>query len=608
MKLENLPIQYDEISEFRPDGLKISSEIIDPMLRISRDGQVFSATLFGVVRLRSGIRECAAISRAHNWILDGDTVRPLPRDVASCVTSIAKGIDLDRLQLADILSLMRSDPEEIKIEFSEAIFTSAKEQSKDLTITGGVPGLRADLFGYQASGVRWMHETLRLTGGLILADEMGLGKTIQIIAILLLAPPECDAPALIMCPTTLIANWLREFEKFAPSLSIMIHRGPRRTGVVQGLRQAQIILTTYDTALNDIMLISRMKWSWMICDEAQALKNPDSSRRKALDLISRARTIPMTGTPVENSLMDLWSLADLAVPGMLGNRSDFEARYSNDADSATSLARITGPIVLKRKVADVAGDLPERTDVNLPLELTENLASQYEDIRKSSLSEYSQSGALVATIRLQVFCAHPLLHFRDRGSKNWEEDVDLLQSSAMGIITPKIELTVELIREAFQNGRKVLVFSCFNKCAEIIKSALNLSADSYWNVINGSTPQEDRQIIVDEFSEFKGNACLLLNPRAAGSGLNITAATVVIHFTQVWNPAIEAQASARAHRRGQTSPVTIYRLYYKDTVEEVMIERAEWKRQLGNDAVPISTRDSRDLSAALDLSPRKTDD
>ncbi|MFN4157882.1 MAG: helicase-related protein, partial [Gemmobacter sp.] len=163
--------------------------------------------------------------------------------------------------------------------------------------------------------------------------------------------------------------------------------------------------------------------------------------------------------------------------------------------------------------------------------------------------------------------------------------------------------TTELLRESFQNGRKVIVFALFNRIGDLIRKAAKDPISVYWGAINGSTPQQDRQAIVDEFSNHDGPACLILNPKAAGSGLNITAATVVIHFTPVWNPALEAQASAHAHRRGQTEPVTVYRLYYKDTVEEIMIDRSAWKSDLANETVPVSTRDAADIKRALEISP-----
>jgi SNF2 family DNA or RNA helicase len=175
-------------------------------------------------------------------------------------------------------------------------------------------------------------------------------------------------------------------------------------------------------------------------------------------------------------------------------------------------------------------------------------------------------------------------------------------------MTPKLERTIALLEEAFLSGRKVLIFAIFNRCGDLIREAGRNLPAALWGAINGSTPQEERQRIVDAFTDYAGPACLVLNPKAAGAGLNITAATIVIHFTQAWNPALEAQASARAHRRGQKEPVTIYRLFYEDTVERVMIDRSEWRRDLGNDAVPISTREQSDLKRALSIRPEPTDD
>ena len=168
------------------------------------------------------------------------------------------------------------------------------------------------------------------------------------------------------------------------------------------------------------------------------------------------------------------------------------------------------------------------------------------------------------------------------------------------VVWPQKNCNFKILREAFANQRKVLIFALFNKCYDLLREAAEDLTDAYWGAINGSTPQEDRQSIVDSFSEHDGSGVLVLNPKAAGAGLNITAATVVIHYTQVWNPALEAQASARAHRRGQDQPVTIYRLYYQNTVEEVMIERSQWKRELGNEAVPVGLRDEADLKRILE--------
>jgi SNF2 family DNA or RNA helicase len=320
--------------------------------------------------------------------------------------------------------------------------------------------------------------------------------------------------------------------------------------------------------------------------------------------IPRRKSIPMTGTPVENTLMDLWSLADFAIPGMLGDRTVFEVEFPDTLEAGQALGRLTDPIVLKRRVRDVAADLPDRIDIDLPLELDDGLARHYDDVREATLEKYPVAGALVATLQLQLVCAHPWLRAPDAAMVDWD-NAKIIAREDLQLLTPKLDRTVELLREAFANGRKVIVFALFNRIGDLIRTACKDFARTYWGAINGSTPQEDRQTIIDEFSAHDGAACLILNPKAAGAGLNITAATVVVHYTPVWNPALEAQASARAHRRGQTEPVTVYRLFYKDTVEEVMIERSAWKSDLANETVPVSSRDAQDIRRALAISPVK---
>jgi len=354
--------------------------------------------------------------------------------------------------------------------------------------------------------------------------------------------------------------------------------------------------------VNDISIFSSFEWSWVICDEAQAIKNPRSNRREAIEKIPRKRAIPMTGTPVENTLVDLWSLTDFAIPKLLGSLSEFEALFPDSLESAQALKRLTDPIILKRSVADVAGDLPERIDIDLPLELDDRLIDHYREVRDATMAKYPVAGALVATLQLQLVCAHPWL----RESKYEVEEAEIVPSKDIPLLTPKMERITDLLRESFLNGRKIIVFCLFNRIGDLLRQACSDLPDAYWNAINGATPQKDRQTIIDEFTANDGPACLVLNPKAAGAGLNITAATVVINYTKVWNPALEAQASARAHRRGQTEPVTVYRMFYVDTVEEVMLDRSTWKSDLANETVPVSTRDAGDIKRALAIMPTKS--
>lgn len=602
--LSGYPETFEALRSNPPEGFMLSERVIDPVIIIDRIGRNAIAWLAGSCVLRGTKTIHRAPSNRHTWVVDGTTIRPLPRDAARLFVEILHGADPDNLPCREVIRLMHDAGAVIGAEAGEGFFKTGKVASEDLAGEIVIPGLTATLFPYQARGIQWMWETINYTGGLILADEMGLGKTIQIIALLLMEPPKIDAPALIVCPTSLIANWIREFERFAPTITVMVHRGPDRAGVYRELQKTNVVITTYDTMVNDISLFSSFKWFWVICDEAQAIKNPDSNRRRAIITIPRNRSISMTGTPVENSLLDLWSLVDFAIPGLLGSRDEFEVAYPDSVESAQMVGRLTDPVILRRRVADVAGDLPERIDIAVPLELGEQLVDHYLKVRERTLAKYPVAGALVATLQLQLVCAHPWLRRGDESDFDGE-DASIVRTKVYPLMTPKMERTVTLLREAFMNGRKVIVFALFNRIGDLLKEAFSGFSDAYWGAINGSTPQNERQTIIDVFSEHDGPGCLVLNPKAAGSGLNITSATIVIHFTPLWNPALEAQASARAHRRGQTQPVTVYHLFYKDTVEEVMIDRSMWKSELANEIVPVSSRDATDLKRALEIIPEK---
>jgi len=601
--LSSLPRSFDDICMNLPEGFSISERVIDPAIVIDKVDSHIVARLAGKRIVRGAEHFYFAPSNHHSWVVDGEIIRPIPRDVSNVFGQKLQGLDPDNLRYSDAIRLMRDTGTTMDVEPSDTFRKAGKVAAEEFDDKIVVPGLTATLFPYQARGVRWMWETIGHTGGLILADEMGLGKTLQIIALLLLDPPKDDSPALIVCPTSLIANWQREFARFASVMSIMVHRGSNRTGVYRGLQIASVVITTYDTMLNDIAIFSSFEWSWVICDEAQAIKNPDSNRRKAIVTIPRRRTIPMTGTPVENSLLDLWSLADVAIPSLLGSRREFEAAYPDSVDSAQAVGQLCDPLILKRRVADVAGDLPERIDIDVPIDMDDQLIDHYLQVRETTIAKYPVAGALVATLQLQLVCAHPRLRNVSE-TDPYDEYAEILTSDAYPLMTPKMERVVALLRESFFNNRKVIVFALFNRIGDLVIEALR-GVPAYWGAINGSTPQESRQQIIDDFSSYDGPGCLVLNPKAAGAGLNITAATVVIHFTPVWNPALEAQASARAHRRGQTQPVTVYRLFYKDSVEEVMIDRSIWKSQLANESVPVSSRDQVDAKRALEIAPRK---
>ena len=584
-----------------------SERLQNPVLHIERKEGRYTASLGTDIRKAGQVHFVPCLSNQHNWVVDSGRIKPLPHDAPEIICKALSGSDFKDLSYPVVLKLIRNGIEGIEISVAPSVTEKANARSASMSLPSVTEGLNATLYPYQEHGVAWLNETLKTIGGAILADEMGLGKTLQIIAILLIDKPFPDRPAVIVCPTTLIANWCREIHKFAPSLTLLVHRGNDRTGYYKDLMRSDIVVTTYYTLVNDITMFKGIDWSYVICDEAQAVKNPESKRRIALSTLPRRYTIPVTGTPIENSLVDLWSLADLAIPGILGEKETFSALYPDTEEGAQELSTFSDTIILKRQVKDVANDLPERTDVDLPVELDTAAIEEYEKIREETIAEYGVAGKLVAVGQLAIYCAHPWLRLKKPGSPEWEEHVELRPDPEYPLITPKMELCLQLLNEATRNQNKILIFAAYNHCGDLIRKAAgerNIRVN-YWDAINGSTPQQDRQSIVDKFTSTEGSAVLVLNPKAAGAGLNITAATIVIHYTQNWNPALEMQASARAHRRGQDKPVTIYRLFYQGTVEETMIERSLWKRELGEEAIPISTRDNQDLNKALVESPTK---
>ena len=604
-----LPVSFREVSRLRelPDGVDISDRMIDAEIEFDiRDDRIISKVI-GVEYVKGSKRRYPTLSDNHDWILSGSSIRPLPADATSLVRAELGGGRHGEIKFKKAINLLRSDKFDLPVSATERFYESGQKQATALGSDLEIPNLNAKLFNYQRNGVDWMRRVIKRSGGLILADEMGLGKTIQIIALFLIEKQPQDNPRLVVCPTSLLVNWKREFDRFAPSLSVGVHHGPLRTGHYRDFLEFDVVITTYDTIVNDISLFSSFQWAWLVCDEAQAIKNPFTERRRTLVNVTRERTILMTGTPVENYLLDLWSLLDFAVPGLLGSLEKFQRDFPETEDSAegsaTRLRRYAEPIILRRLVTDVANDLPERIDIELPLALDEDHRERYRYIRRETLKEYVSAGGLVATLRLQLFCTHPWLN-HSLTEIDREEDADLIETPTFALHTGKVERTVDLLKEAFSNGSKVLVFSLFNKVGDILYRAGDKFKGVYWNAINGSTPQQIRQSIIDEYSSFDGPGCLVLNPKAAGAGLNITAATVVIHYTPVWNPALEAQASARAHRQGQTAPVSIYQLYYEDTVEEVMMERLKWKRKIGNVITTMPQRDKDDLDRALKIEPQ----
>lgn len=502
------------------------------------------------------------------------------------------------ISLRQYFFLLKENSDTITIRINprtKLIFPPSESVSS--AIDENIPGFRGSLYPYQVTGYKWLRMIDKEDLGCILADEMGLGKTIQIICLILANTSENRKPALIIAPATLLENWYRELNRFAPGLSVTIHRGPERTGFYTDLSQYDITVTSYDTMIRDIAIFRMIRWDIVVLDEAQAIKTPEAMRTMASKSLVRRLSIAVTGTPVENSLTDLWSIFDFILPGFLGDKEEFERKYDDSKRSASELEPLVSPIILRRKVSEVAQDLPERIEIPQVLQFPPELKTEYETIRRNIILEYGPAAGLVSLIKLRMFCTHPFLINPGKGNP--------------AVMSPKYQRLIEILGEIVENEEKVLIFSSFTGMITLLMEDIpNHFPGIYTNQIDGRIPVEMRQGIVDEFNNYPGAGVLVLNPKAAGTGLNLTGANHVIHFNPEWNPAVEDQASARAYRRGQKRPVTIHRLIYLDTVEEIINERLERKRDIFQEVVVGTTGKAdeyQDIARALEITPFKGD-
>ncbi len=469
-------------------------------------------------------------------------------------------------------------------------------QNKKMSATEIPEGIRATLYPYQEDGFRWMNFMLQERCGCILGDEMGLGKTLQIITLITkhISP---DNHFLIVAPVTLLENWRREFSKFAPSVKILVHHGSSRTGFYKNFLSYDVVVISYGTAVSDQAILNMLKWKLVVLDEAQNIKNPGASRSKAVKKINREIGIAVTGTPFENHMSDLWSLMDFVAPGVLGSLSEFSSQYSDDNESAKKIEQILSPVMVRRRVADVAKDLPERVDIPEVLLMDAQESLLYEGERLRIVEELGEKAATLATLqKLRMYCTHPSLI---------QEEKTFIDPDKYSM---KYRRMCEILSEISANKEKVILFTSYTGMFNILLSDIPSRFHIPVYSINGATPVEERQPTVDRFSTVEESALLVLNPRAAGTGLNITAANYVIHYNLEWNPALEDQASARAYRRGQTKTVFVYRLFYANTVEQVVNDRIELKRDLSDTAVVgVSGKQENrdDIMNALLLSPKE---
>ncbi|MDF3069647.1 MAG: SNF2-related protein [Polyangiaceae bacterium] len=446
--------------------------------------------------------------------------------------------------------------------------------------------LVADLRPYQRDGYRWLRQLSELELGACLADDMGLGKTVQLLALLLARHQE--GAALVVAPTSVCGNWAREARRFAPSLEVLEYTGDRRDELLDAVKRdgrGKLLVVSYALLQQDQAKLTEIRYGTAVLDEAQFIKNSQSLRAQAAFRIDAGQRIAATGTPVENHAADLWSIFNFVNPGLLGDFADFNRRFVKPIDREGGeapevlLQRVIRPYVMRRLKRDVLRELPPLTEVAHEVELSKDETARYAVLRKQIHDKLftpwgkreNKLEVLAEITRLRRFCCHPRLVFPEAD----------LESS-------KVQVFLDLVEELRENGHRALVFSQFVDFLSLVREQLEDRRIAY-EYLDGSTPQAERQKRVDAFQN--GSASLfLISLKAGGFGLNLTAADYVIHLDPWWNPAVESQATDRAHRIGQQRRVTVYRLVTKNTIEEKIVELHEKKRNLARTLLDGGTK------------------
>jgi non-specific serine/threonine protein kinase len=458
--------------------------------------------------------------------------------------------------------------------------------------TARIPGLQAVLRPYQRAGVHWLHVLTRLGLGACLADDMGLGKTLQVLALLLWrqAHGGKGPPALLVVPASLLGNWQAEAARFAPSLRLLVaHPSEQPTSKLAALTDAEVeahdvVLTTYGT-LARLPWAKGRRWGLVVLDEAQAIKNPGARQTRAVKALEAGARVALTGTPVENRLGDLWSLFDFLNPGLLGTAKQFseflKARGAQGGGGYAPLRTLVQPYLLRRLKTDpkVVSDLPDKTELRAECPLTPRQAALYQEAVETLAAQLREKaegmerrGLVLATLlRLKQLCNHPSQY---AGDGRWEAEE-----------SGKFRRLVELCETLAARQEKVLVFTQFRELCEPLADLLAGLFPRRPLVLHGGTPVRARTALVERFQGEEGAGAFVLSLKAGGTGLNLTAASHVVHFDRWWNPAVENQATDRAYRIGQKRNVLVHKFVCRGTVEERIEALLEGKRALAREVV-----------------------
>ncbi len=459
---------------------------------------------------------------------------------------------------------------------------------------------------YQQTALTWMGNMSMFNFGLCLADDMGLGKTIQVIAFLLHLKenyPDEPGGVLIICPTSVLFNWSREIKKFAPSLEIILHHGSERfknaKDIPKFLKSHRVFLTTFGTLRNDIDFLETINFSGIIVDEIQNIKNFSSKQTKAVYRLQGKYKMGLSGTPIENRLMELWTLFEFLNPGLLGNRTKFQEdfiipieRYQ-DQNAIEELKKLISPFLLRRLKTDksIIKDLPEKNEMKIYVGLSEIQAKIYKEVIDETLKDLEsiisdKMNILTLLVKLKQICNHPYQYLK-KSIPSFDNGIkmkDFIDESY------KLERLIEMIDEVISNGEKALIFTQFKQMGDIIYEILKKRYEFNILYFHGGVPEKKRRELVDDFqsNNIDSAPVMILSLKAGGTGLNLTQATTVFHFDRWWNPAVEDQATDRAYRIGQKSPVNVYKFITNGTIEEKIDALLEEKRDLADKIISSS--------------------
>lgn len=532
--------------------------------------------------------------------LRGEWVQADHKVLAAAARYVAAHAEDAEIELADLfgrIAATRIEQVPITEVTASGWVADLLDRSRDPEPVPAPIGLKAELRPYQRRGLAWLATMSRMGCGAILADDMGLGKTVQVLA-LLVHERETGAaagPTLLVCPMSVVGNWQREAERFAPDLNVLVHHGGGRSSgeeLAEAVAEADLVLTTYSLLARDAAALGAFDWGRIVLDEAQHIKNAGTRQARAARQLRAGHRLALTGTPVENRLEELRSLLDFAQPALLGSAQSFRARFAvpiereRDENAISRLRYITGPFVLRRVKTDpaVISDLPEKLEMTVRANLTVEQAALYQAVVDDMLNKIkdakgmARKGAVLGALtRLKQVCNHPA-HFLGDGS-------GVLQRGNHR--SGKLALVEDVLDAVLADGEKALLFTQFREFGELIAPYLAERFGAKIPFLHGGVPKKRRDSMVAEFQGPDGPPLMLLSLKAGGTGLNLTAANHVVHLDRWWNPAVENQATDRAFRIGQQRNVQVRKLVCVDTIEERIDEMISSKSQLADLAVGV---------------------